>query len=42
VLEGLRPGATAWAVWERGAASLVPAGPPTRNEIDDVPDGGGQ
>jgi hypothetical protein len=45
-LDGLRPGATVWAAWDRAAASLVPAGPDpapgsgTETEIDDEPDGG--
>jgi hypothetical protein len=43
MLDGLRPGATAWASWEPGAASLVPmADPRVGTQTDDVPDGGGQ
>jgi spermidine/putrescine transport system ATP-binding protein len=43
MLDGLRPGTTAWAWWEPGAASLVPmADPRVGTQTDDVPDGGGQ
>jgi spermidine/putrescine transport system ATP-binding protein len=43
MLDGLRPGDTAWATWEQGAASLVPmADPRVGTQTDDVPDGGGR